>query len=225
LKPSTSDDVSLYPLLHAEGTVLGTVLTDVERATAKTVRDTAAIREEALLRLSDRLLSCASAMAIRFGLGGRLVSFGNGGDAAAAQAVAQLFLEPPSGRAVPASSLSAESAVLTALGAEAAFDVVFAHQIAALSEPTDVALGLSTDGNSPNLFRGFEEASRRGLLTIGLAGNGGGKLAEAGAIDYLFVVDSRSLHRIQEAHTTLYHALWELSQAAMVRQTRRDRVG
>ena len=106
-------------------------------------------------------------------------------------------------------------AVVTALANDVGFDVVFARQLAAFGRPGDIAVGLSTSGNSDNLVRAFEEASRRGLLTIGLAGYEGGKMAELDTIDYLFVVPSSSVHRIQEAQTTVYHVLWELTQVAL----------
>jgi D-sedoheptulose 7-phosphate isomerase len=65
------------------------------------------------------------------------------------------------------------------------------------------------------VIRGFEEAGRRGMLTVGLAGYDGGKMAELDTIDHLFVVPSSSVHRIQEAQTTVYHVLWELTQQAL----------
>jgi D-sedoheptulose 7-phosphate isomerase len=106
-------------------------------------------------------------------------------------------------------------AVVTALSNDIGFEVVFARQIAAFGRSHDIAVGLSTSGGSANVLRGFDEASRRGLLTIGLAGYDGGKMAEADTIDYLFVVPSSSVHRIQEAQTTVYHVLWELTQQAL----------
>jgi D-sedoheptulose 7-phosphate isomerase len=90
---------------------------------------------------------------------------------------------------------------------------VFSRQIAAFGRRDDIAVGLSTSGNSANLLRAFDEAGRRGLLTVGIAGYDGGKMAELDTIDHLFVVPSASVHRIQEAQTTLYHALWELALA------------
>ena len=66
---------------------------------------------------------------------------------------------------------------------------------------------------SLDLVRAFDEAARRGMLTIGLAGYDGGKMAELDSIDYLFVVPSSSVHRIQEAQTTIYQVLWELTAA------------
>jgi D-sedoheptulose 7-phosphate isomerase len=155
-------------------------------------------------------------MARSFTGGGRLFAFGNGGSSTDAQAVATTFLHPrPGGRALPALSLTDDVAVVTALANDVGFDVVFARQLAAFGRPGDIAVGLSTSGNSDNLVRAFEEASRRGLLTIGLAGYEGGKMAELDTIEYLFVVPSSSVHRIQEAQTTVYHVLWELTQVAL----------
>ena len=90
-------------------------------------------------------------------------------------------------------------------------DVVFARQLAAFGGRNDIAIGLSTSGNSENLLRAFDEAARRGMLTIGLAGYYGGKMAELDSIDYLFVAPSASIHRIQEAQTTIYQVFWELT--------------
>ena len=86
-----------------------------------------------------------------------------------------------------------------------------ARQLAAFGGRNDIAVGLSTSGNSANLLRAFDEASRRGMLTIGLAGYDGGRMAELDSIDYLFVVPSSSVHRIQEAQTTIYQVLWQLT--------------
>ena len=112
---------------------------------------------------------------------------------------------------LPALCLSADPSVLTALSNDIGVDVVFARQIGAFGTKLDIAIGLSTSGNSENLLRAFDEASRRGLLTIGIAGYSGGKMAELDSIDYLFVVPSSSVHRIQEAQTTIYQVLWELT--------------
>jgi D-sedoheptulose 7-phosphate isomerase len=101
--------------------------------------------------------------------------------------------------------------------------VVFARQLAAFARPSDIAVGLSTSGNSANLLRAFDEASRRGMLTIGLAGYDGGKMAELDSIDYLFVVPSSSVHRVQEAQTTIYQVLWELTVEEMSHVPRHTR--
>ena len=92
--------------------------------------------------------------------------------------------------------------MVTALCNDIGVEVVFARQIAAFGQPQDIAVGLSTSGNSENLLRGLDEATRRGLLTVGIAGYDGGKMAELDSLDYLFVAPSSSVHRIQEAQTT-----------------------
>jgi D-sedoheptulose 7-phosphate isomerase len=93
--------------------------------------------------------------------------------------------------------------------------VVFARQIAAWGRPQDIALGLSTSGGSANVLAGFEQARRLGLLTIGLAGYEGGRMAEADTIDHLFVIPYSSVHRIQEAQTTVFNVLHELTLEAL----------
>jgi D-sedoheptulose 7-phosphate isomerase len=166
-----------------------------------------------------RLAECAQQAARRFAAGGRLFAFGNGGSATDAQQVATLYLNPGGGSTpLAAFSLASDPATLTALCNDIGVDVVFSRQLAAFGRKDDIAVGLSTSGNSANLVRGFDEASRRGMLTIGFSGYEGGKMAELDSIDYLFVAPSSSVHRIQEAQTTVYNILWQLTVAAATRQ-------
>ena len=207
---------SLYPFLYAEPTDLDALLRAASASTADKAREIVGLREQLAQRYADPLVACAQAMAQRFSAGGRLFSFGNGGSSSDAQAVAQLFVNPgPDGRALPALSLTNDVAVLTALSNDIGFEVVFARQLAALGTGQDIAVGLSTSGGSANVLAGFEAAHRRGLLTVGFAGYEGGRMAEADTIDHLFVVPSASVHRIQEAQTTTYNVLWELTQLAL----------
>ena len=208
---------SLYPFLYAAPADLDAVLEEVRRSTVDKAGEIVALRREVLERDADRLAACAEAMAASFAAGRKLLTFGNGGSSTDAQDVATTFLHQAGAmRPLPALSLTRDVAVVTALSNDIGFEVVFARQIAAFGRSGDIAMGLSTSGNSDNLVRGFEEASRRGLLTVGLAGYDGGKMAELDTIDHLFVVPSTSVHRIQEAQTTLYHVLWELTQSALV---------
>ena len=207
---------SLYPFLYAGEADLDEVLGQVRRSTVEKAAEIVALRRLMLERDQARLVVCATAMAASFAGGGRLFAFGNGGSSTDAQAVATTFLHPgPGGRPLPALSLTDDVAVVTALANDVGFEVVFARQLAAFAKPGDIAVGLSTSGNSDNLIRAFEEASRRGLLTVGLAGYQGGKMAEVDTIDHLFVAPSSSVHRIQEAQTTTYHVLWELTHTAL----------
>lgn len=235
-----SDMESLYPFLYdqGEGKSLDAVLEEVRGSTEAKAAETGEMRKQVLVDHADALVACAEALAGSFTQGGKLFAFGNGGSSTDAQDVVNTFLYPGTGeaspngegagrtgngaagagadwRALPALSLTADVAVLTALSNDVNFDVVFARQIAAFGRPGDVALGLSTSGGSSNVMRAFEEASRRGLITVGLAGYDGGQMRESDAVHHLFVVPSASVHRIQESQTTIYHVLWELTQEAL----------
>ena len=174
---------SLYPFLYSDTSDLSAVLDQVRASTVAKAAEIVALRRAVGARDGARIAECARQAAARFGAGGRLFAFGNGGSATDAAQLATLFLNP--GWAAPP---------LPAFGGR-----------------NDIAVGLSTSGNSANLVRAFDEASRRGMLTIGLAGYDGGTMAELDSIDFLFVVPSSSVHRIQEAQTTIYQVLWELT--------------
>ena len=207
---------SLYPFLYSDTSDLSAVLDQVRASTVAKVAEIGELRRAVAARDGARIAECAAQAAARFGAGGRLFAFGNGGSATDAQQLATLFLNPGpiDGRAaspLPAFGLANDTSVVTALCNDVGVEVVFARQLAAFGGRNDIAVGLSTSGNSANLLRAFDEASRRGMLTIGLAGYDGGQMAELDSIDYLFVVPSSSVHRIQEAQTTIYQVLWELT--------------
>jgi D-sedoheptulose 7-phosphate isomerase len=209
---------SLYPFLYARDSDVDAVLTEASRSTVDKARESLALRQSVLESDGDRIAECADRMARAFAGGGRLFAFGNGGSATDAAALAGLFLDPGPGLpALPAYALAGDVAVVTALSNDIGFDVVFARQLAAFGRAGDVAVGLSTSGNSANLLPAFDEAYRRGMLTVGLSGYSGGRMAELDSIDYHFVVPSASVHRIQESQTTVYQVLWELTLAALDR--------
>ena len=199
---------SLYPFLYAGSANLDSVLEQVRASTAAKAGEILQLRHDICERDGQRLVECARQAARRFEAGGQLFAFGNGGSATDAQQLATLFLRES---ALPAFGLASETPVVTALCNDIGVEVVFARQLAASGGPDDIAVGLSTSGNSENMLRAFDEARRCGMLTIGLAGYDGGKMAELDSIDFLFVAPSASVHRIQEAQTTIYQALWELT--------------
>ncbi len=209
---------SLYPFLYAGTTDITAVLEQVRASSVAKIAEITALRQTVGARDGARLARCAADAAARFAVGGRLFAFGNGGSATDAQQLATMFLYPgPDVPPLPAFGLANDTSVVTALCNDIGVDVVFARQLAAFGGKNDIAVGLSTSGNSDNLVRAFDEAGRRGMLTIGLAGYEGGKMAELDVIDYLFVAPSSSVHRIQEAQTTIYHVLWELTIAELTR--------
>jgi D-sedoheptulose 7-phosphate isomerase len=218
-QPGAGAMESLYPFLYSDQTDLAAVLEDVRRSTVAKAAEITQLRRNVSERDGARLLACARDAAARFSEGGRLLAFGNGGSATDAQQLATLFLNPgEDARPLPAIGLANDTSVVTALCNDIGVEVVFSRQIAAFGRRSDIAIGLSTSGNSENLLRAFDEASRRGLLTVGIAGYEGGRMAELGSIDYLFVAPSSSVHRIQEAQTTIYHVLWELTQRLLAKE-------
>jgi D-sedoheptulose 7-phosphate isomerase len=207
---------ALYPFLSAAERDAEPLLATVARSTVEKAREIVALRREVLTLFGPRIAACGEALAEALAAGGRLFTFGNGGSSTDAQAVAHLFLAPGDGhRGLPAMSLTADIALLTALTNDIGFDAVFARQVAALGTGADIAMGISTSGGSVNVVRGLQEAKRLGMVTVGLAGSGGGQLAECGAVDHLLVIPSSSVHRIQEAQATVCHVLWESVQRAL----------
>ena len=155
--------------------------------------------------IHQTLLAIAELTAESMQAGGKLLVAGNGGSAAdaqhlAAEFVARLTVDRPALRAI---ALSTDSSILTAVSNDWAFDKIFSRQIEALAIPGDVFLGISTSGNSKNILRAFEEAKRRGVMTIGFSGHGGG--AMRALCDFNIVVPSRVTAHIQEAHLALEH--------------------
>ena len=113
-----------------------------------------------------------------------------------------------SGSRCPAWSLTADQAIVTALGNDVGFELVFARQLIARAKAGDIAIAMSTSGNSPNLLTALAEARQRGLYTIGFAGYDGGAFADNPNVDACFVVRSQSVHRIQESQALLGYQLW-----------------
>ncbi len=201
----------LYPMLDqtpsstADRTAL---LADLARSAQAKAVESRQTTDRVLDQQSGPLEQAASAMATAFSCGGRLFCFGNGGSATDAAGVSALFATPgASGRALPARSLSADTAVLTALANDIGVSALFTRQLIAFGRPGDIALGLSTSGGSANVLTAFGEGRRRGMLTIGLAGYAGGAMADCVELDHCLSVDAQSVHRTQEAQSALAYAL------------------
>ncbi|MQY10134.1 Phosphoheptose isomerase [Streptomyces sp. RB5] len=214
--PRMTEVADLYPFLYRQPTDPGDVLAEVTRAAREKAAGITELRRAVVAGHAAGIAACAAAMAERFAAGGRLFAFGNGGSSTDADALAATFLHPPPGaRVLPAQSLTRDSAVVTALANDVGFESVFTRQLAAVGRPGDIAVGLTTSGGSANVVRALGEAARRGLLTVALAGHGGGRLAGLDVLDHLFVIPSASVHRIQEAQTTVRHVLWECVQRVL----------
>ncbi|MGW3471573.1 D-sedoheptulose-7-phosphate isomerase [Saccharopolyspora sp. NPDC000995] len=185
-----------------------------EQAAARAVEEIFQRRVPPLQTLvgdAERVARACHAMATRFHAGGKLIVFGNGGPSTDAQHVAVEFVHPVivGKKALPAISLTADVATVTGVATGEGLDEVFAHQVRHLADPEDIALGISTDGNCGNVLRGLAVARDRGLLTVGLAGGDGGRIARVG-LDHVLIADAVDPRVVKEAHVTMYHVLWEL---------------
>jgi D-sedoheptulose 7-phosphate isomerase len=140
----------------------------------------------------------------------KVILFGNGGSAADSQHIAAEFIGrfQKERKSLPALALTTDTSILTALGNDYGYDVVFARQIEGLGQKGDVAFGISTSGNSKNVIEGIKKAKQKGLKTISLTGCGGGKLAKL--TDISLIVPSKKTARIQESHICIAHAICEL---------------
>jgi D-sedoheptulose 7-phosphate isomerase len=155
-----------------------------------------------ILRGADMLVTCITS-------GYKILIFGNGGSAADAQHIAAEFVNrfqierPP----LAAIALTTDTSIITSIGNDYHFDEIFSRQINALGKKDDIAIGISTSGNSKNVIQAIHAAGKIGMFTIGLTGHGG-ELAECA--DLVFSVESDITARVQEAHIILGHILCDL---------------
>ena len=152
--------------------------------------------------------------------GGKVLIFGNGGSAADAQHIAAELVNrlnydrPP----IAAIALTTDTSILTSIGNDSTFDELFERQLRAIGRAGDVAIAISTSGNSPNVLRAVEAARELRIKTIALAGRSGGKLAAA--VDLALVVEAQSTQRVQETHITIGHILCEIIEEELFPQKR-----
>ena len=207
----------LYPFIESEETDATSLLADLAASARGKASESAQLQRSSLDEYGEELIAAGTEMADRFGRGGRLYTFGNGGSSTDAATLASLFSRPARGRPVAVWSLSADEAVVTALGNDVGFELIFKRQIIAHARDRDVAIALSTSGNSEDLLTAITEAKQRDLLTIGFSGHDGGRMAVAEDLDFCFTVGSQSIHRIQESHAILGYRLWSVAQDHMAR--------
>jgi len=169
--------------------------------------------KQSLLRSPEVVLTVAKVSEILVNAlkqGNKALLFGNGGSAAdaqhiAAELVGRFAFDRP---ALPALALSVNSSCVTAIGNDYGFDRVFSRQLEALARPGDIAIAISTSGNSTNVLHAISTARKIGLKTIGLTGRSGGNLRNA--VDYCICVPSNETPRIQECHILVGHIISEL---------------
>lgn len=171
--------------------------------------ESAKVQREFVEKYADQILLVGTLLVNAFKANRKVVLFGNGGSATDASHIAAEFVgryrrnRPP----LPAVALATDMAVLTCIANDYDYTEIFSRQIAVHGHKGDVAVAISTSGNSPNVLKGIEAAKMREMVTVGWSGGTGGQLAPL--VDYVFIVPSTLTARIQEIHITLGHVLCE----------------
>jgi D-sedoheptulose 7-phosphate isomerase len=163
--------------------------------------------------LARRVLACLDA-------GGKVLFFGNGGSAADAQHLAAEFVVRfrQNRRALPSIALHTDTSIMTACANDFGFETVYARQIEAIANTGDVAVGISTSGNSPNVVKGLDAAKAKGCLTVAFTAEGGGKCAEIA--DLSFRAPTPVTARAQECHLLAGHILCDLIEETFVQRAK-----
>jgi D-sedoheptulose 7-phosphate isomerase len=166
--------------------------------------------KEALLddaELIAQIESVAALIVDTYRNGGKVLIAGNGGSAAdaqhiAAELVSRFTFDRP---ALPAMALTTDTSILTGIGNDYGYESLFSRQVEASGRPGDVFIGISTSGNSPNIIKALDTARANGLVTVGLTGATGGRMADR--CDHCLNMPSTDTPRIQECHITIGHIL------------------
>ena len=198
----------LYPMLGKGEQRLEEVVEQVQGSMLQKMGETNRMRAAAAETETEAIAEVAVAVAERLERGGKLITFGNGGSATDANDLVADCVDPPQGmQPVPAVSLSAESANITAIANDIGTEAIFTRQLIAHARSEDVAVGISTSGGSANILAALAEARKRGLLTVALVGYDGGRIVGEGLADHALVVRSDYIPRIQEVQASIYHVL------------------
>jgi D-sedoheptulose 7-phosphate isomerase len=201
----------LYPFLGGAQRPADGVVEEVAASIRMKVADDARLRARVAEEESEAIARASEALAAAVDRGGKIILFGNGGSATDANDWALDCVAPPDGmRPVPAISLAAEPAVISAVANDVGTDVVFLRQLIAQASPADAVVAISTSGGSRNILATLEEARRRGLTTLALLGYDGGEVLRRGMADFPIVVRCDYIPRIQEVQASIYHVIREL---------------
>jgi D-sedoheptulose 7-phosphate isomerase len=188
---------------------------DPRRLAVAEIEESIAVKQAMIEPLADSIVEAADWVATCLRSGGKLLLFGNGGSAADAQHIAAELVGRfrRERRALPALALTTDTSVLTALANDSGVEALFARQVEALGREGDVAIALSTSGESANVVAAIQSAGASGIRTIGLTGEAGGRVAEL--CDLTLRVPSAVTARIQEAHILIGHVVCELVERAL----------
>ncbi|NIA02622.1 MAG: SIS domain-containing protein [Planctomycetia bacterium] len=203
---------SLYPFLHGEKKDAASENAALLESVKQKSQHSIDIKKAFFQDNAQALVDTAHAVASMYMNDGRLFTMGNGGSSCDAAHIAVEFQHPvTAGRpALPAMNLCIDTAMLTAVANDVGVRHIFVRQLEAHARKGDCLVGFSTSGNSENLMEGYRKARKLGLITIGFAGDEGGEMKSSGLVDHCLVVNTDSIHRVQEVHVSCYHILWDL---------------
>ncbi|MDH4083238.1 MAG: D-sedoheptulose 7-phosphate isomerase [Nitrospira sp.] len=181
--------------------------------------ESARVKQQFSREHADRIVQVAIVLAKAFNDGNKVLLFGNGGSSTDAAHIAAEFVGRYKRERVPlpAIALATDIAAITCIANDYGYEELFARQVRAHGKAGDIAIGISTSGNSPNVLKGITAARECGLTTVAWTGASGGTLA--GLVDYPFIVPSTVTSRIQESHITLGHVLCELVEDHLLGKT------
>ncbi|MEK7869849.1 MAG: D-sedoheptulose 7-phosphate isomerase [Nitrospirota bacterium] len=182
----------------------------------KAFSDSAAVKQQFARDHADRIATVAKLLVTAFREGHKVLLFGNGGSATDAAHIAAEFVGryKRERKPLPAIALATDIAAITCIANDYGFDELFARQVRAHGQKGDIAIAISTSGNSPNVLKGVAAARECGMITVAWTGGTGGTLA--GLVDHPFIVPSTVTARIQESHITLGHVLCELVEETLL---------
>lgn len=182
----------------------------------KLIRESIDAKEAFLKRGTGDIEKAAQTIITSLKAGGKLLVFGNGGSAADSQHVAAELVGrfKKERKALAAIALTTDTSIITAIANDYGYDSIFSRQVEALGSSGDVALGISTSGNSANVIAALKAARSNGMKTIGLTGSDGGKMKSE--CDILIAVGTKDTPRVQELHGTIGHVICELVEDGMI---------
>lgn len=202
----------LYPFLHGDKKDPAQENVALLESVKQKSEHSLSVKKTFFENNAQAVIDTAKAIANVYLDNGRMFSMGNGGSSCDASHFAVEFQHPvTAGRvALPAINLVMDTAMISAIANDIGIKHVFVRQLEAQGQKNDGLFGFSTSGNSENLLAAFEKAKQMGMTTMAMVGGNGGEMKSSGLVDHCLVVDTESIHRVQEVHVTTYHILWDL---------------
>ena len=212
MSDTTTQLQQLYPFLHGDKKDPAQENTALLESVKQKSQHSLSVKQAFFTNNAQALIDAAKAIAQVYINNGRMLTMGNGGSSCDASHFAVEFQHPVTvGRpALPAINLVMDTAMISAVANDVGIKHIFVRQLEAHGQSTDGLFGFSTSGNSENLLAAFTKAKQMDITTFALVGGNGGDMKASGLDDHCLVVETDSIHRVQEVHVASYHILWDL---------------